>query len=74
MTLFEKGRVCVVNKGSDAGKTVVVKEKIDEHFVVIVGDKVKERRINIKHLTPTAKTVKEIPQAKKAIKKEKAKK
>ena len=74
MDLFTPGRICVIKKGSDAGKTVVVKEKIDKHFVKIAGDQVKERKINIKHVEPTNFTTKDIPKGKEVkvpVKKEK---
>ncbi len=77
MDLFTIGRICVVKKGSDAGKTVVVKEKIDKHFVKIAGEQVKERKINIKHIEPTSQITKDIPKGKEVkapVKKEKKEK
>lgn len=76
MALIEKGRVCIVTKGSDAGKEVVISQVLDKNFVMIVGKNVKERRSNIKHLELTSKkgsipTPKEI---KPKIKKEQPKK
>jgi|SRR3989338_8758143 len=53
MAIIEPGRICVITKGSDAGKEVTIKEAIDANFVKISGEHVKERRINIKHLEPT---------------------
>lgn len=55
MALIEQGRICVVTKGSDAGKEVVVKQVLDKNFVVIVGESVKERKSNIKHLEFTSR-------------------
>ena len=40
MALIEPGRICIVTKGRDAGKEVVIKEVIDKNFVNIVGEKV----------------------------------
>ena len=50
------GRVCVKTAGKDAGKTVVVVEKLDSHFVVIDGP-IKRKRCNIFHLEPTTKLI-----------------
>ena len=77
MDLFTIGRVCVVKKGSDTGKTVVVKEKVNKHIVKIAGEQVKERSINIKHIEPTNKITKDIPKGKEVkapVKKEEKKK
>jgi len=64
MALIEKGRVCIVTKGRDAGNEVVVKEVIDKNFVTIAGEKVKERRSNVRHLEATARKVTKIPAGK----------
>ncbi|NYZ79999.1 50S ribosomal protein L14e [Candidatus Micrarchaeota archaeon] len=57
MALIETGRVCVITKGADAGKQAVIKSVTDKNFVVIAGEHVKERRINVKHIEPVnAKT------------------
>ena len=64
MTLIEPGRICVITKGRDAGKEVVIKEIIDKNFVKIAGETVKERRSNIKHLEITARKVTKIPTGK----------
>ena len=64
MAIIEKGRVCIVTKGADSGKEVVIKEVKDKNFVTIVGEKVKERRSNVKHLEPTARTTKTMPTTK----------
>ena len=50
--MMKEGTKCVILKGSDAGKEVVVKKILDSTFVEIEGEKVKKRRINIKHLEP----------------------
>ena len=55
MTLTEPGRVCIVLKGADTGKEVVIKEVVDKNFVLITGagmSKVKRRRVNTRHLEP----------------------
>ena len=61
MAIIEKGRICIITKGADAGKEAVIKEVIDKNFVTIIGEKVKERRSNIKHLEPTEKTTSTMP-------------
>jgi ribosomal protein L14E/L6E/L27E len=79
--MMDAGRICIVRAGSDAGKEVVVNEIIDRNFVMISGEKVKQRKINVKHLEPTSKKGavivpirKEEPKAKKAPKKAEEKK
>ena len=59
--MMEKGRVCVVTRGSDAGKTVVIRDVMDKNFVKISGEHVKERRCNIAHLEPTAQVTEKMP-------------
>lgn len=54
--MMDIGRVCVKTAGKDAGKTVVVVEKLDSHFVMIDGP-IKRKRCNIFHLEPTAKLI-----------------
>jgi ribosomal protein L14E/L6E/L27E len=54
--MMEPGRICIISRGSDAGKEVVVNEASDNNFVIVSGEKVKQRRINIKHLEPTPRT------------------
>ena len=71
MSLVEPGRICIITKGRDAGKEVVIKEVIDKNFVKIAGENVKERRSNIKHLEITAKKVTKMPAGKVPKRKEK---
>ncbi|MEM0372585.1 MAG: 50S ribosomal protein L14e [archaeon] len=52
MALIEEGRVCVITRGADAGKSAVIKSVADKNFVIIAGEHVKERRINVKHIEP----------------------
>ena len=61
MSLIEQGRVCVIIKGADAGEEVVIKQVVDKNFVIISGETVKERRVNLKHLEPTGRKVQTIP-------------
>jgi len=55
--MYEVGRVCVKIAGKDAGRIVVVVEKVDNNFVLIDGN-VKRNRCNVRHLEPLGRTVK----------------
>ncbi|MDL2270317.1 50S ribosomal protein L14e [Methanobrevibacter sp. OttesenSCG-928-I08] len=57
MASIEVGRVCVKTAGREAGEKCVIVEIIDEKFVEVVGESVKNRRCNISHLEPTADTI-----------------
>jgi len=79
--IMEPGRICIVLSGSDAGKEVVVNEVIDKRFVTVSGEKVKQRKINVRHLEPTSRKgavivpiQKEKPKEKKTQKKAEEKK
>jgi large subunit ribosomal protein L14e len=52
MASIEVGRVCVKTAGREAGEKCVILEIVDENFVEIVGNSVKNRRCNINHLEP----------------------
>src|SRR3989344_1662822 len=67
MTLIEPGRVCTVLKGSDAGKTAIVKKIVDSKTVIIASESVKERRVSISHLQPLAQTA-PVPASGKSVK------
>lgn len=57
MPAIEKGRVCVKIAGRETGKKCVIVDVIDENFVEIAGNDVKNKRCNIKHLEPVDETV-----------------
>ena len=57
MPAIEIGRVCVKIAGRESGKKCVIVDVIDENFVEIVGNEVKNKRCNIKHLEPVDETV-----------------
>jgi large subunit ribosomal protein L14e len=57
MPAIEKGRVCVKIAGRESGKKCVIVDVIDENFVEIVGNEVKNKRCNIKHLEPLDQTI-----------------
>ncbi|WP_409199535.1 50S ribosomal protein L14e [Methanobrevibacter sp. DSM 116169] len=57
MVSIEKGRVCVKTAGREAGEKCAIVEIIDENFVEVIGESVKNRRCNIAHLEPTADTI-----------------
>ena len=69
MALIETGRTCVIVKGADAGKTAVIKSITDKNFVIITGEHVKERKINVKHIEPLNASA-EVPAGKKIEKTE----
>ena len=50
MASIEVGRVCVKIAGREAGEKCAIVEIIDENFVEVVGEAVKNRRCNIAHL------------------------
>ena len=55
--VFEKGRICVKIAGREAGKKCVIVDVVDKNFVVVIGDGVRKRRCNIKHLEPLDKKI-----------------
>ncbi|WP_456366389.1 50S ribosomal protein L14e [Thermococcus sp.] len=60
MPAVEVGRIAVVIAGRRAGQKVVVADIIDRNFVLVTGadlNKVKRRRMNIKHLEPLPEKV-----------------
>jgi large subunit ribosomal protein L14e len=57
MASIEVGRVCVKTAGREAGEKCVILEIVDENFVEIVGNSVKNRRCNINHLEPIAESI-----------------
>lgn len=56
--IMEPGRVCVKLAGREAGSKCVVVEAEDKNFVTVVGEGMKKRRCNIKHLEPLEETIK----------------
>ena len=57
MVSIEVGRVCVKTSGREAGKKCAIIEIIDENYVEVVGEAVKNRRCNIAHLKPTEDSI-----------------
>ncbi|MBI2666039.1 50S ribosomal protein L14e [Candidatus Woesearchaeota archaeon] len=57
MSLFAPGRVVLKIAGRDAGRKAVVVEELDNTFVLVDGD-VRRKKVNVKHLEPTAETLK----------------
>jgi len=67
--IFEKGRVCIVIRGRDFGRLVIISEvpKEKEFEVLVEGIKVKKSKKNVSHLWPVNKIVtnaKELDQVK----------
>ncbi|MBU1111836.1 MAG: 50S ribosomal protein L14e [Nanoarchaeota archaeon] len=56
MSLYEIGRVCIKIAGRDAGKKCVVVSKVDDIFVLVDGE-TRRRKVNVKHLEPSAEMV-----------------
>jgi large subunit ribosomal protein L14e len=57
---MEVGRLAVIIAGRRAGEKVVVVDVIDRNFVLVTGaglNKVKRRRMNVKHLEPLPEKV-----------------
>jgi len=60
MPAIDVGRIAVVIAGRRAGQKVVVVDVIDRNFVLVTGaglNKVKRRRMNVKHLEPLPEKV-----------------
>ena len=57
MASIEVGGVCVKIAGREAGEKCAIVEIIDENFVEVVGEAVKNRRCNIAHLEPTEDSI-----------------
>lgn len=57
MPAIEVGRICIKLAGREAGEKCVIIEVIDDKFVEIVGNSIKNRRCNVKHLEPTEETM-----------------
>ncbi|MEM4245166.1 MAG: 50S ribosomal protein L14e [Candidatus Nanoarchaeia archaeon] len=55
--MIDIGRVCMKIAGRNAGKIVVVVDKVDDNFVIIDGN-VKRKRCNITHLEPLQEVLK----------------
>ena len=54
MAAIEVGRKCIKTAGREAGEECEIVTIIDENFVEVKGDGVKNRRCNINHLEPIA--------------------
>ena len=57
MASIEVGRVCIKTAGREAGEKCAIIDIIDDNFVEIVGQTIKNRRCNINHLEPIDQTV-----------------
>lgn len=57
MGVYDIGTVCVKLLGREAGYLCVVVEVIDKNFALVEGLKVRRRRCNFNHLSPTADKV-----------------
>ena len=68
MRIMDKGRICIVKKGRDFGKAVMI-SSVDEksNDVEIEGPRMNKRKVNIFHLWPTDKVVKSLDDMKNII-------
>ena len=57
--ILDKGRVCIIKKGRDFGRKVMVLE-IKDNKVMVEGPFVKKRLTNVFHLWPLKETVSSI--------------
>ncbi|WP_297069593.1 50S ribosomal protein L14e [Thermococcus sp.] len=60
MPAIEVGRLAVILAGRRAGQKVVVVDVVDRNFVLVTGaglNKVRRRRMNVKHLEPLPEKV-----------------
>ena len=64
MKIIDKGRVCIIKKGRDFGKVVMITGIDKENIVEIDGPKMKKRKINMFHLWPMDKVVKNVEEVK----------
>ena len=59
---IEVGRICVKVAGREAGHKCVIVDLIDKNFVLATGPQeitgVKRRRVNVRHLEPTERSLK----------------
>jgi ribosomal protein L14E/L6E/L27E len=57
MVAIEVGRVCVVKRGSMAGKMVTVVEVVGDFTVRVKDERGKEKVMNVRHLEPMSTKV-----------------
>jgi large subunit ribosomal protein L14e len=57
MPAIEVGRICVKIAGREAGEKCVIVEIVDDKFVEVVGNSIKNRRCNVKHLEPVDQVI-----------------
>jgi large subunit ribosomal protein L14e len=53
MGIYDVGQVCLKLLGREAGYLCTIVEVIHQNFALVEGLKVKRRRCNFKHLSPT---------------------
>ncbi|MFH1787818.1 MAG: 50S ribosomal protein L14e [Candidatus Altiarchaeota archaeon] len=58
MTLLDVGRVCVKVRGRDAGGLCVIVEAPDQGKILVDGEGVRRRKVNILDVEPTPTTLK----------------
>lgn len=62
MALLSVGRLCIKDRGREAGSKCVVVNVVDKNFVEVTGPKevtgVRRRRVNASHLIPLERSIK----------------
>ncbi len=56
--IIETGRVCIKIVGREAGRKCAIVEVLDKNFVTIVGQGIRRRKCNIRHLEPLNEKIK----------------
>jgi large subunit ribosomal protein L14e len=56
MGAIEIGSICLKRKGREAGRKIVVVDKLEKQFVLVDGVNVRRRKCNVRHLTPVGET------------------
>jgi large subunit ribosomal protein L14e len=57
MAAIDIGRVCRKTQGREKGEICVIVDLVDRNYVVVVGENVKRRRVNMDHIFPLNKIV-----------------
>lgn len=57
MAAIDIGRVCKKTQGREKGEICVIVDLVDRNYVVVVGENVKRRRVNMDHIFPLNKFV-----------------
>lgn len=50
--IMDIGRICRMIRGKDAGNYCAIVDRVDKNFVLVDGEGIKRRKVNIMHLEP----------------------